>query len=270
MQNVGSNDEHADCTTSGTDHQKLPATKVIDQKQDPDEGHDGLDHSEDASGEERSTGAANANGCEHFRRVVVDSVDSGAVLPHKHDGTEEKTPLDLTIPRGCPEGLPEALTDGSGLLFENEFERGNFFDHVEVVGGQLANPAKVLKGCFAAVLGQEPARALFDPESSNEKETCGDELYSEGNQPLRVIGRKRLLNAVVDPLGKLLVSSSMVEIEKLTYEADETSDLPAKLIDTNKATSDSWWSYLRDIYGNNHTASSDPDASKNAASKNQA
>lgn len=46
--------------------------------------------------------------------------------------------------------------------------------------------------------------------------------------------------------------------------------MPAKLIDANKATSDSRWRYLAYVDGDDHRTCTNTDASKNAASKNEA
>lgn len=205
VEDVSSDDEHANCTTSGTDHQKLPATKVIDQDQDPDNGHYSFYHAKDTRGKEGGASTTNTDRSEDARAVVVDSIDSRAVLPHEHYRSEEEAPLNLAV-AGCSlERLPEALSDGGSLRFEDRVERGNLLNHVEIVCGQLANPGKVVEGFITAVLGQQPARALFDPESADEKEAGRDELHSEGNEPLCMVGRESLLNAVVDPLEKVLV-----------------------------------------------------------------
>jgi hypothetical protein len=96
--------------------------------------------------------------------------------------------------------LPESFTDGGGLLFEDEVERSDLFNNVKIIGGQVADPAKIGDSGLATVLGQKPARTFPDPECSEEKETSGDKLYGEGDEPLCVVGRKCLLDAIVDPL----------------------------------------------------------------------
>ena len=152
VEDVSSDDEHADCTTSGTDHQKLPATKVIDQDQDPDDGHYSLHNTENAGCEEGGASTTNADRSEDARAVVVDSVDPRAVLPHEHDRSEEETPLNLAVASCGLERLPEAFANGSSLRFEDRVERGNLLNHVEIVCGQLANPGKVVEGFITAVL----------------------------------------------------------------------------------------------------------------------
>jgi hypothetical protein len=60
--------------------------------------------------------------------------------------------LNLAV-AGCSlERLPEALSDGGSLRFEDRVERGNLLNHVEIVCGQLANPGKVVEGFITAVL----------------------------------------------------------------------------------------------------------------------
>lgn len=44
---ISTNDPHADGTGDTTNKQKVPATELIDKEQQPDERHNGLDHTED-------------------------------------------------------------------------------------------------------------------------------------------------------------------------------------------------------------------------------
>lgn len=237
MENVSTDDPHADRTTNSADHQELSATEVVDEEQNPNDGEYGLDHAEDTGGQEGSAGSADTNRGEHSRGVVVDCVDARTVLPHEQHASKEQAPHDLAVFPSCLEGLPETLTDSGSLFLENEVERSDFFNDVHVVGGQVADPAKVLDGGLAAVLGHEPAGALLDPESSEEKHTSGDQLNGEGDNPLSVVGRKSLLNAVVDP------------------ETDQASELPAEFVDTDKATSNGGWCDLGDVDWRDHRAS---------------
>lgn len=70
------NDPHAYRTAESTDHEQVSSSKSVDQEEEPDERHDGLDHTEDASGQERSVRTANADRGEDGRAVVVDCVDA--------------------------------------------------------------------------------------------------------------------------------------------------------------------------------------------------
>jgi hypothetical protein len=212
---------------------------VIDEDQNPDDGEYGLDHTEDTGGQEGGAGTADTDRGEYLEEslaylftdiisfirthswgIVVDSVNSGSILPHEQHASKEQAPHDLAVPSGGLEGLPETFTNRSGLLLKNQVKRSDFFNDVKVVGGQIANPAKILDGLLAAVLGHEPAGALPDPEGSEEKHTGGNELNGEGDDPLSVVGRKSLLDSIVDP------------------ETDQSSGLPAEFVNTDKATSD--------------------------------
>lgn len=153
VKDVSSDDEHADCTTSGANHQKLPAAKVIDQDQDPDDGHYSLHNAENSGCEEGCASTTNADRSEDARAVIINSINTRAILPHEHDRSEEKAPLNLAVASCGLERLPEALSDGGSLRFEDRVERSNLLDHVEVVCGQLANPGKVVEGFITAVLG---------------------------------------------------------------------------------------------------------------------
>jgi hypothetical protein len=46
---VGSNNPHTDRTGDGTDEKKLTSSQLINQEEQPDEGHDSLDNSKDTS-----------------------------------------------------------------------------------------------------------------------------------------------------------------------------------------------------------------------------
>ena len=61
VENVTTDDPHANRATDGTDHQELSASKVIDENQDPDNGEDGLDHTEDTGGQEGGAGSADTD-----------------------------------------------------------------------------------------------------------------------------------------------------------------------------------------------------------------
>lgn len=53
-----------------------------------------LNNAENASGEQTGVGASDAYGLEYGRRVVVDGVDTGTVLPDEERCTEEHTTED--------------------------------------------------------------------------------------------------------------------------------------------------------------------------------
>lgn len=61
VENVTTNDPHANRAADGTDHQELSASKVVDENQDPDNGEDGLDHTEDTGGQEGGAGSADTD-----------------------------------------------------------------------------------------------------------------------------------------------------------------------------------------------------------------
>ena len=61
MENVTADDPHANRTTDRTDHQELPASEVVDEDQNPDDGEYGLDHAEDTGGQEGGAGSADTD-----------------------------------------------------------------------------------------------------------------------------------------------------------------------------------------------------------------
>lgn len=104
---VCANDPHADRPCDSSDEQQLPSSQLIDQKQEPDECHDGLDNAEQTCQQVHRVGLdtktlhtllASAGELmfghllprrripahlEYCGRVVVDRVDAGPVLPEE-------------------------------------------------------------------------------------------------------------------------------------------------------------------------------------------
>lgn len=58
---VCTNDPQADGTTGGTDQEQVTTTDAINEVQQPNEGDDSLDNTEDTSGQETSVGTGNTN-----------------------------------------------------------------------------------------------------------------------------------------------------------------------------------------------------------------
>lgn len=67
----GADDPHADRAAGSTDHEELGAAETVDQPEEPDDSHDGLDDAEDARGEEAGVGAGDPNRLEDGGGVVV-------------------------------------------------------------------------------------------------------------------------------------------------------------------------------------------------------
>ena len=82
-----------------------------------------------------------------------------------------------------------------------------------------------------------------------------------------MVGRECLLDAIVDPLEKLLVLIlSLRTVVRWTYETDEASNLPAKLVDPDKAASDSRGRNFANVDGYNRGAGTNTDSGENATS----
>lgn len=145
------NDEHADTTAKGTNEEKVATTKGVDEKEDPNEGHDGLDDTEDACGKEASAGSGDTERLEDGGRVVVDGVDTRSVLPQEEHGAEEETPPNLGLAEGL-ERLPETDTVASAELLNGGLDGGDFLNNVQIGALEVPDPAEVLQSLFTLTL----------------------------------------------------------------------------------------------------------------------
>lgn len=216
--NVSTNNPEADGATESSIHEKVTSTELVDKEEKPDQGEDSLDNTENTSGEERSVGASDTDVLEDSWAVVVDGVDARTVLPEEESSTKEHSPLNLSVLGDSAEWLPEAESDSGSLLLEGSVDSSNLLHHVDVGGAQGSDPAKVLEGMLTATFAHKPSWRLFDEEETDEHETSWDELDGERNKPLLVGWCHGLRNSVVDP------------------EANKSTNLPAKLVETDKAT----------------------------------
>lgn len=111
---------------------------------------------------------------ENGRRVVVDGVDTGAVLPEEEHATNEETPLKLGTGTERLEWLPESESDSVLLHLVNLVDAGNLLLNIGVGVLKLANPAQVLDGLFASVLEEQPARGLRQQHGTKQEQSRGD------------------------------------------------------------------------------------------------
>lgn len=78
---VRANHPHADRAADRSDEKKKPSAHAVDQEDQEDQRKDSLDDSEDAGGEQARVCACDTDTVEDGRAVVVDSIDTGPVLP---------------------------------------------------------------------------------------------------------------------------------------------------------------------------------------------
>lgn len=138
---------------------------------------------------------------ENSRRIVVDGIDTGAVLPEKEHAAQEQTPHNVLASAEGLEGLPESKTDGGLLIFKSLVDGCYLLRDVNVVGIQLADPAEVLHRLAATILEEKPARGFLDPQCTSEKHTGRDDLDGKGDDPLLMVLGHVLFNAVLPTLG---------------------------------------------------------------------
>lgn len=150
---VGTDDPHADGASDGTNEQQLSATELVNKEEQPDDGHEGLDDTENTSQDVNSV-RLDTEGLEDGRRVVVDGVDTGSVLPEEEHAAQEQTVAEKRTVLESLEGLEEAHADGGLLLLVSLVDSSNLLGDVDITGGQLADPAQVVHG-LGTVLVEE-------------------------------------------------------------------------------------------------------------------
>ena len=137
---VGADNPEADGASQSTPEEQLATADVVDQEEQPDDGYRGLDDTENAR-HDLVHGPGDADTLEHRGTVVVDGVDTGAILPEEEHESQEQSPHHPGIRAGCLEWLPETSADLGLLLLQGLVDAGDLLDNVDVVLGQLANPA---------------------------------------------------------------------------------------------------------------------------------
>lgn len=129
--------------------------------------------------------------------VIVDGVDTGAILPEEEHATQEKTVHDTLVGTSGLEWLPEANTNGCALLLQGGVNSTNLLNHVDIILGQLTDPAKVLNSILTTAAGEQPTGRLADEDTTNQQEAGRDQLDSEGDQPLLVAGSQSLGDTIL-------------------------------------------------------------------------
>ena len=109
----------AESTPEGTKHEEVSTAEVVDEEEQPNDGHQRLDDAEDASGEERGICARDTDRFEDSWRVVVDGVNSGSVLPEEEGATEEETIGDFGVVGEGSKWLPEPESNSSVLVLKS-------------------------------------------------------------------------------------------------------------------------------------------------------
>lgn len=224
---VCTHNPHADGSAGGTDQQQQPAADVVDKVQQPDDCHYSLDHAEDARGQKAGAVAFQPDALEHGRAVVVDGVDAGPVLPEEEHATEEQPVQDTLVRPGFLERPPEAKPDRGALVLQGLVNGPDLLNHVDMVGGDLADPAEVLDGLLAAATQEQPARRLFDEEKADNQKARWNQLDGKGDQPLLVAGSHGLLHSVLLESAMIVDCRYAVGDTYVDPETHETADLPS-------------------------------------------
>lgn len=196
---VSADNPHAARASQRTNHEQVATAQLINEDEEPNEGQDSLDNTKETCGEEAGVGSLDTDRLENGRAVVVDGVDTRAVLEQEQETTKNESPLNSSTATNCLEWLPEAGANTSLLLLDCCVDKGNLLDKVQIVDLEIADPAEVLEGLFAAILGEQPAGRLLEPEGAHKKEPSGYQLDREWYQPLPVTRGHRFAQSVVDP-----------------------------------------------------------------------
>lgn len=240
---------------------------MIDQVHQPDNGYNCLDDAEETSGEKASVCAGNADGledgggivvlrdllafsCENWKNATYDSVDAGAVLPEEQHAAKEQTVLDLAL-LDCLEGSPETGTNDRTVVFNLSIDSSDLFDHVRVRSIEVTNPAQVLDSLIAVTARELPTRRLPQPDCTDEKQARRNKLNSEWDHPLASRRCHGLNKPIIDP------------------EAHETTNLPSKLVNTDKSSTDRRRRKFRDVDRDHVTSSTDTQTGQNTATDDE-
>jgi hypothetical protein len=121
-------------------------------------------------------------------------------LPHEERGGDEHTAEKEALSEELAEGGEESSADGGAVVLDLHVDLVDLVDDVGVLGVEATDEAKVLDRFVATVAGNEPTRRLADEEGdTSEEDASGDELDSEGDQPLNVSRLNVLCDTVVNP-----------------------------------------------------------------------
>jgi hypothetical protein len=140
-------------------------------------------------------------------------------LPEEKRASQEESVADFAVIDKSSERLPESKTDSCMLMLERGIDRRNFFEHIDIVGVELSNPAEVLECLGALTTAHEPTWRFSDEEESDEHQASWDELDCEWNEPLFSGWFHCRGDTVIDP------------------EANDSADLPAHLVKSNQSSS---------------------------------
>ena len=179
---------------------------MINDEEAPNESEDSLDDTEDTGSEETSAGAGDTDRTEESRRVVVDGVDTeeiecvsgetqerqigsasspSSVLPHEERSSDEHSTEEESFSKDLTERCPESGSDSGTVVLDLNVNLVDLVDEVRFLRGKVSDEAEVLNGLVSTVSGNQPTRGLLDEEgNTSEEQSTGNELNSEGNEPL--------------------------------------------------------------------------------------
>jgi hypothetical protein len=105
-------------------------------------------------------------------RVVVDSVDTSAVLPREEARANKQSFDQHLAGKDCLERSPESSTSEATFVSNGGLNCLELVDQVRSIFGKVTKIAKILQGFSVTITRCKPAGRLDEEERSNEEETA--------------------------------------------------------------------------------------------------
>ena len=116
-------------------------------------------------------------------------------MPDEERSGDEHSTEEEPFSENLSEGSPESGTDCDAIVFDLYVNLVHLVDQVGFLRREVANITQVLDGFISTVTSDQPTRRLFDEEGdTGQEDASGDELDSEGDEPLFARRRDVLSN----------------------------------------------------------------------------
>jgi hypothetical protein len=167
---------HAYSTPDGSGEEHRSTAKSVDQEEKPNDCAQELDDTENTGREQRGVGTGNSNGLEDslhnrhsfsqmlrverernatYRRVVVDSVNTGSVLAsEQHHCNTQSSHVSLGLEKSLDRSSETSASHGSVSL-QRVLNVGHFGEQVRVFSIEASNSSKILDGKAISILGSD-------------------------------------------------------------------------------------------------------------------
>ncbi|KAI3489756.1 hypothetical protein L1887_46127 [Cichorium endivia] len=153
---------HGDRTTRRRNHEQAASAHRLNKDEDEERRTGRLDDTKDSRRQESRRCARDANRLEYGRRIVVDSVNAGAVLEQEEAGCEGETTNEV------------------------------------LAGEEVSDVRQLFAGFLDTAALKQPTGGLDEEEGADHEHATGNKLDGEWNSPLLDAGGKGLDDTVVD------------------------------------------------------------------------